>query len=109
MWHCYEIATSLPLKSDCRLEIGPRSLCDWWRRKVCSRRSFRFIMVVEYEPLDELIATPPFTRCACYYRYPRLPSYALPGCKVTPIEPLKLIYPNSTLASLARQIQSSRA
>ena len=23
----------------------------------------------EYEPLDELIATPPFTRCACYYRY----------------------------------------
>jgi len=63
----------------------------------------------EYEPLDELIATPPFTRCACYYRYPRLPSYALPGCKVTPIEPLKLIYPNSTLASLARQIQSSRA
>ena len=24
----------------------------------------------EYEPLDELIATPPFTRCACYYRLP---------------------------------------
>jgi hypothetical protein len=70
VWHCYEIATSLPLKSDCRLEIGPRSLCDWWRRKVCSRRSFRFIMVVEYEPLDELIATPPFTRCACFYRLP---------------------------------------
>ena len=23
----------------------------------------------EYEPLDELIATPLFTRCACYYRY----------------------------------------
>ena len=23
----------------------------------------------EYEPLDELIATPPFTRCACYFRY----------------------------------------
>ena len=23
----------------------------------------------EYQPLDELIATPPFTRCSCYYRY----------------------------------------
>ncbi len=35
------------------------------------REAERVFMPTEYEyqPLDELIATPPFTRCACYYRY----------------------------------------
>ena len=39
--------------------------------KISDRYQTRYqgLYEYEYEPLDELIATPPFTRCACYYRY----------------------------------------